>query len=121
MIDSLGIILVIGSIVTFLFITRLVKKSTIRIEDSIFWIIFSVILVIISIFPKIVYHVSDKLGFQSPANLVYLIIIFILMVNQFLMSIKVSRLTIKQKELVQAIAIHTKQSTDKNTSTKNDN
>ena len=40
------------------------------------------------------------------------VIIFILIVNQFLMSLKISKLTIKQKELVQAIAINAKQSKD---------
>ncbi len=123
MLGSLGIILVFGSVITFLFIIRLIRKSSIRIEDTFFWIIFSFILILISLFPKIIYIISDKLGFQSPVNLVYLIIIFILIVHQFFMSLKISRLTIKQKELVQAMAIHANQNTidkTKETNTKSD-
>lgn len=109
---GLSIILVISSIITFIFVMRLIRKSSVRIEDTFFWIIFSFILVILSIFPDIAFYFSDNLGFQSPVNLVFLVIIFILLINQFLMSLKISRLTIKQKELVQSLAINTKQMKD---------
>ena len=109
----LSIILVASSIITFIFVMRLIRKSTVRIEDTFFWIIFSLILVILSIFPDIAFYLSDLLGFQSPINLVFLVIIFILIINQFYMSLKISRLTIKQKELVQAIAINSKQTSDR--------
>ncbi|MBQ7816830.1 MAG: DUF2304 domain-containing protein, partial [Oscillospiraceae bacterium] len=88
------------------------RKSAVRIEDTFFWIFFSVVIIILALFPRIPYKLSALLGFQSPINLVYLVIIFVLIVNQFLMSLKISKLTIKQKELVQAIAINAKQNKD---------
>ena len=105
-------LLLIGSIFTFLFVMRLIRKSAVRIEDTFFWIFFSALMIILALFPRIPYKLSTLLGFQSPVNLVYLVIIFVLIVNQFLMSLKISKLTIKQKELVQAIAINAKQSKD---------
>lgn len=105
-------LLLIGSIFTFLFVMRLIRKSAVRIEDTFFWIFFSLIIIILALFPRIPYKLSTILGFQSPINLVYLVIIFVLIVNQFLMSLKISKLTIKQKELVQAIAINAKQNND---------
>ena len=105
-------LLIAGSIFTFVLVMRLIRKSAVRIEDTFFWIFFCVILIVISMFPRIPYKLSLMLGFQAPINLVYLIIIFILIVNQFLMSLKISKLTIKQKELVQAIAINAKQTKD---------
>ncbi len=105
-------LLIAGSIFTFVLVMRLIRKSAVRIEDTFFWIFFCAILIVISMFPRIPYKLSLMLGFQAPINLVYLIIIFILIVNQFLMSLKISKLTIKQKELVQAIAINAKQTKD---------
>ncbi|MBR2028080.1 MAG: DUF2304 domain-containing protein [Oscillospiraceae bacterium] len=105
-------LLLIGSVFTFLFVMRLIRKSAVRIEDTFFWIFFSLIIIILAAFPRIPYRLAAVLGFQSPINLVYLVIIFVLIVNQFLMSLKISKLTIKQKELVQAIAINAKQSKD---------
>jgi len=43
-----------------------------------------------------------------------MILIFILLVNQFYMILKVSRLQIKLTELVQRVAIDTKENEDKN-------
>ena len=102
----INILLVIGSVLTFLYIMRLIRKSTVRIEDTFFWIFFAIILIILSLFPDLAYHIAHRLGFQAPINLVYVVIIFVLIVNQFAMSLKISRLTIKQKELTQQVAIN---------------
>jgi len=109
----LNILLIIGSVFTFLFIMRLIRKSSVRIEDTFFWIFFSVVLILLSLFPDIAYIVANRLGFQAPINLVYVVIIFVLIVNQFAMSLKISRLTIKQKELAQQVAITNNTMNDK--------
>ncbi|MBR5306566.1 MAG: DUF2304 domain-containing protein [Oscillospiraceae bacterium] len=116
--STLSILLILGSVFTFLFAMKLIRKAAVRIEDTLFWIVFCIILILLSIFPKFLYSIAYELGFQSPINLVYLIIIFVLIINQFLMTLKISRLTIKQKELVQAIAITAKEKNDENKSDK---
>ena len=110
--STLTYLLIIGSIFTFLFVMKLIRKSTVRIEDTLFWIVFCLVLILLSVFPHSVYKLSVALGFQSPINLIYLVIIFVLIVNQFLMTLKISRLTIKQKELVQTLAITAKETND---------
>jgi hypothetical protein len=112
--NILAPLLIAGSVITFLFVMKLIRKSTVRIEDTLFWIVFSFVLILLSIFPKSLYNIAYALGFQSPINLIYLVIIFILIVNQFLMTLKISRLTIKQKELVQTLAITAKEADDLN-------
>ena len=116
--STLTILLVVGSVFTFLFAMKLIRKAAVRIEDTLFWIVFCIILILLSIFPKFLYSIAYALGFQSPINLIYLVIIFVLIINQFLMTLKISRLTIKQKELVQAIAITAKEKNDENKSDK---
>lgn len=103
---QLGFLLVAGSVFTFLFMMRLIRKAAVRIEDSIFWILFSFLLIILSAFPGIAFFLSDVLKIQSPINLVYLVIIFVLIVNQFYMTLKISRMMIRQKELIQQIALN---------------
>ena len=102
----LRLLLITGSVATFLSVMRLIRKSTVRIEDTFFWILFPLVLVVLSFFPQLASFFSDRLGFQAPINFVYLVIIFVLIVNQFMMSLKISRLTIKQKELTQQVAIN---------------
>lgn len=116
--STLSILLIAGSVFTFLFAMKLIRKAAVRIEDTLFWIVFCIILILLSTFPKFLYSIAYALGFQSPINLIYLVIIFVLIINQFLMTLKISRLTIKQKELVQAIAITAKEKNDENKSDK---
>ena len=97
-----------GSILTFIFISRYIKKSRVRIEDTLFWIVFSAILVVIGIFPQIPIILSRLLKIESPANFVFLAIIFILLIHQFFLTMKLSRIDIKLRELVQTVAIENK-------------
>ena len=102
---SLRIALFAGSILTFIFINRYIKKSRVRIEDTMFWVVFSAALVVIGIFPQIPILLSRLLNIASPANFVFLAIIFVLLVHQFFLTMKLSQTEIKLRELIQTIAI----------------
>ena len=98
--------IVFGKRCCVLLIARFVRKQRIQVKDGIFWILFSVILIIFSIFPRLAIWASYLTGVQSPANCVFMLIIFTLGCHQFFLSIKVSQLTIKNSELIQDIAIY---------------
>ena len=104
----LRIVLIVSSILMLIYMLKKVKKSKVQIEHTIFWIIFGVFLILISLIPQIVYLFSHLLGIQSPANLVLVFIIFILLIKQFLMTIEMSQLEIKIRELVEEIALKEK-------------
>lgn len=101
----LRVILIIACFTTCGYTLHKIRKSQMRIEDSIFWILFAVILVILSLFPKIAYQLAVLMGIGTPVNLVFLAMIFILLLKVFLMSIKISQLEYKMINLVQRIAI----------------
>ena len=86
--------LVLGSLITATYILRRVRLAKVQIEDTIFWLLFSGILLILAIFPGIAYWAAYLLGFQSPINFVYIVIIFLLLAKQFFMSIRLSQLWI---------------------------
>lgn len=113
---SLRLALFAGSVLTFIFINRYIKKSRVRIEDTMFWVVLSAVLVVIGIFPQIPMLMSWLLLIESPANFVFLAIIFVLLVHQFFLSMKLSQTEIKLRELVQYIAIN---NTDDKNSTEN--
>lgn len=104
----LRIVLIVSSILMLIYMLKKVKKSKVQIEHTIFWIIFGVFLILISLIPQIVCLFAHLLGIQSPANLVLVFIIFILLIKQFLMTIEMSQLEIKIRELVEEIALKEK-------------
>lgn len=101
---ELCIILIVGSLLFCIYVLRKIRYSQYKIEDSIFWICFSFILVFFSIFPGILTEAAKKLGVMSPVNFIFLLIIFLLILKIFLLSRKVSELEEKLKQLVQKMA-----------------
>ena len=81
--------LILGSFITAGYILRRVRHAKVQIEDTIFWLMF-----------------SAALGFMSPINFVYVVIIFLLLAKQFFMSIKLSQLDSKVRILTEQVALN---------------
>ena len=98
-------VLIMASLLTTLLIMRRIRKGKMMIEDSLFWIGFSFMLIVFSVFPQIVFMMSDLVGTQSASNFIFLFIIFVLIVRLFQMSVKISQMDAKFKDLVARMAI----------------
>lgn len=105
----LRIVLILVSIVFTMYLLGKIRKSKLMIEYAIFWIIFAIMLVILAIFPELVYWATGTLRVMSPANLIFLFMIFILLMKVFLMTIELSQLENKVNELIQKIALDEKE------------
>ncbi len=101
------ILLVLVSIGTTWWILHKIRKSKVKMEDAIFWMFFSGLLLILAIFPQLSFYLSDLLGIDSPANLVFLMIICLLLEKIFTLSIVVSQLEEKVSVLSSEVAIRT--------------
>ena len=99
------IILVVMSILACIYALRKIRKSQFLIEDAFFWIIISVALVIVSIFPGLADFFTKLIGMEAPSNFIFLVMIFLLLVKTFSLSIKVSQMDERIKNLVQKLAI----------------
>ncbi len=102
---ELRIMLIVGSVLMLAYMIKKVRKSKLQIEYTVFWIIFGVLLIIISLFPQIMYFIAKVVGVQSPVNLVLTFIIFILVLKIFMMTTEISELEVKIKELVEEMAL----------------
>lgn len=108
----LRLILILASGLTCFWILRKIRKSEVRIEDSVFWLVFSLGLIILSLFPQLATWISILIGMVSPANFVFLSIIFVLLIKLFLLSIKTSQQEHKLQTFVQNYTIREKEKED---------
>lgn len=106
---TLRICLIVACVAACLYVLRRIRRAQMEIEDAIYWILVSVALVIISIFPQIPDFFSDLLGIRSPSNFVFLAVIFIVIVKLFSLSLEVSFLKQKLKSTIQNVAIRQKE------------
>ena len=106
---SLKVVLIVISILTCFYIARKLRKSQMNINDTVFWIFFAIVLVLLSVFPGI----ADVLGFQADVNFVFVVVIFLLILRVFVMSIKISVLEDKLRNLTEEIAVRNNMSEKK--------
>ena len=90
-----------------------IRQSKLQIEYSIFWMLFAASLVILSIFPEITICGASLLGIYSSTNFIFLLIFVLLILKVFLMTIELSTLEYRVKELAQKLAISEKIEQDK--------
>lgn len=102
---ALRVILLIAAIGLVVFLLHSIKKSKMNIEDALFWMGFSFLILLMSIFPEIPSFLSDTIGFMSPVNFVFLFFIFVLIIRDFLSNRRISQLENRVKELTQQIAL----------------
>ena len=101
----LRLMLILVSVWLLFNVLRCVRKAKVQIDDMIFWLFFSVALIVLAAVPQIAHWAANLIGVISPVNLIYLVIIFVLLLKIFSMSIKFSQLESKLKSLTQELAV----------------
>ncbi len=102
---SLRLMLIGCSALMLLYAAYRIRRSAMRLEDSIVWILMGAFFILISVFPDIIYGLCAWLGIMSPSNLVYLIVIAFLMIQVFYDAIKISALSGRVDSLAQELAL----------------
>ncbi|MBQ9805452.1 MAG: DUF2304 domain-containing protein [Clostridia bacterium] len=101
----LRIALIAVSFLVIVFVIKKIRRTKLYIDDAIYWIAFSVMLFVLSLFPQIAIWASNLLGIESPANFVFLFMIFVVMVKLFNLSIELSVQKHRLNRLVQKLAL----------------
>ncbi len=102
---ALRIVLILVSVLVVLFVLRKIRRAQLNIDDSVYWILFSGFLLLLSIFPQIAIWAAELLGVDSPANFVFLVMIFMVLMKLFYVSIDLSVQKHRLNHLVQNLAL----------------
>ena len=103
------VLLIFGAVLMTYFIMKKIRQSKLQIEYAIFWIIFSVVLLIFSLFPFLVAMMTRAIGMELPVNFIFLLFILILILKAFFQTIETSALENKVRNLTQRLAIEEKE------------
>ena len=101
----LRMILIIVSVLAFTLVILKIRYSKMKIEDAVFWVLMLLMIVVFAVFPAIPDFLARLLGIYSTANFLFLFIIFLLIMKVFAMSVRMSELETRYKELVQNEAL----------------
>ena len=102
---TLRVALVLVCVATMFLMMKKIRQSKLQIESAIFWIVLAGVLVVISIFPSVADFASHLVGIYATTNFLFVFAIFVLIMKVFYMTIHISQLETKIKELVQKMAL----------------
>ena len=114
----LRVVLLISALIMAVWILRKIYKCKVKMGDAIFWFFMATILAILGFFPTISYEMTALMGIQSPANFIFLVILFLLMEKIFTLSITLSKLEDKVTVLSAELALRSENTDKKIVSTK---
>jgi len=105
---GLRIALLIAALMSGLFVIYRIRRSKVRLQDTLFWIFTVIVLALLGIFPRISFWAAGLLGIQSPANFVYLLMIALLLEKLLTLSIQHSQMEEHYVELAAELALRCK-------------
>ncbi len=108
----LRLVLIVGAVIALAIVIRSVRKCRMTVADSVYWVVCAVLLVIFAAFPGIAFFFARLLGFLSPSNFVFCLIIMLMLIKLFTLSGQVSRLQNKLESMSQEVALNKKNHED---------
>lgn len=100
-----NIYFIIIAITAIIYVINVVRKGRFSIEESIFWVFGSLIVLILAIFPKIIDKVALLIGIEYPPSLFFVLCILFLLFINFRNSQKIAVQEKKIIELAQQMAL----------------
>ncbi len=109
---TLRIFLIISCVISVVYTLKKIRKAQMNIDDSLYWIVMSVMLLVLSVFPQIAEQAAKLFGFIGVVNFVFFFIIFAVIVKLFQIAIDLSITKHRLNSLVQKIALYNKELKD---------
>ena len=105
-------ILIVASILFMLFIIIVTQRKKLSFKYTLLWLLFSLIILILAIFPRTVMLAARLLFIETPTNAIFLIFFVLIIVLIFYISIGFSKLMEKSTVLTQNNALLSKKIED---------
>ena len=102
---SAGAILLFG----LLWIINMIRKRKLELKYALAWMIAILMMLVVAVFPPILRVVSYLFGIATPVNTLFLLGFIFSLALLFIMTVTVSRLSDRVRQLSQAIALNEKE------------
>ena len=100
--NLLGLLTAVGITI---FIVELLRRRILREKYAVLWLLVCAGLLLFSIFPGLLTRLANLLGFEVPANLLFVISVVLLLVVSVQLSYEVSRVEARTRRLAEELAL----------------
>ncbi len=105
----LRVVLMISSVLVALFILLRIRKKHLNIDDAMYWLFFSLLILVLGIFPDIAEWAAALVGVDAASNFVFLVMIFLILIKLFYVCIDLSIQKQRLTRLIQRLALMNKE------------
>ena len=110
---KIQIIIAVLIICALIVIIDMIRKKRLELSYALSWLLVGIGVLILDDFPQLIKTISEKIGIVSPVNMLFFFGFRFSLVIIFVLTIAVSKLSIKIKQLAQQIAIYEKKETER--------
>lgn len=94
------------------FIINMIRKKSLELRYALAWLVVGVGVLILDIFPELMKKLANILGIYSPVNMLFFLGFCFSLVIIFILTVAVSRMSIRIKNLTQELALHERKNDD---------
>lgn len=109
---KLQIILIVGMLVSILYIFRLISVKKLNFKLGLSWCFVALVIVVFAAWPGLLKKISHFLGIYDPVNMIFMFGFVLLIYIVVSLSMEISKLSEQNKKLAQEIAILRKDTHD---------
>jgi hypothetical protein len=95
----------VASIITFVFVFWLLRRGALREKYAVLWLLLSGTALFFSLFPGALRWLSDLIGVETPANLLFFVTIVLLVLVAVQLSYELSRHEARIRRLAEEVAL----------------
>ena len=106
---KLQIIIAVFIVVSLIVVINMIRKKSLELRYALAWLLVGVGVLIFDMVPGLVEWLARLLGIASPVNMLFFLGFCFSLIIIFVLTIAVSRMSKKIKDLVQELALHEKE------------
>lgn len=110
---KIQIIIAIGVLIALTVIVNMIRRKRLELRYALVWILVGVGILILDCFPELIGWISKQLGIASPVNMLFFMGFCFSLVIIFVLTMAMSRMSIRIKQLAQELAIYEKENKEK--------
>ena len=105
---KIQIIIAIGILIALVVIINMIRRKKLELRYALVWLAVGVSILVLDCFPELITWLSHQIGIESPVNMLFFFGFCFSLVIIFVLTMAMSRMSIRIKELAQELALHRK-------------
>lgn len=103
---KIQIIIAVGVLVAMCVIVNMIRKKSLELRHALTWLAVGASVLVLDCFPNLITWIAHKIGIASPVNMLFFFGFCFSLIIIFSLTIAMSRMSIRIKNLAQSLALY---------------